>query len=87
MSAQLPPSVPELIVVKLGHPHHKPDLVTEPEWNINSTSMEGVVRRLLEPSVDRAEEREYQRCTISTLVNGVNSDVVIQLDMLTPSLC
>lgn len=84
MSAQPPPSVLKSVKnPKPGHPHRKPDLTTEPERDIDPTSTEGVVRRLLEPSVDRAEEKEYERCAIPTLCNGVNSDAVIQLDMST----
>ncbi len=59
MSAQPPPSVLKSVKhPKPGHSHRKPDLTTESERVIDhtSTSTEGMVRRLLEPSVDRAEE-------------------------------
>ena len=84
MSAQPPPSVLKSVKnPKPGHSHRKPDLATEPERDIDPTSTEGVVRRLLEPSVDRAEEKEYERYAISTLCDGVNSEAVTQLDMST----
>ena len=67
---------------ELGHSQRKLDLTTEPARDIDPTSTKGMVRRLLEPSVDRAEE-EYERCAFPTLCNGVNSDDVIQLDMST----
>src|SRR5258706_14553079 len=35
-----------------------------------------MVRRLLEPSVDRAEEREFELCAFPTLCNSANSDAV-----------
>lgn len=75
MFAQLPTRI--LISVKHskpGHSHRKPDLTTEPER---------MVRRLLEPSVDQAEKKEYERCAFPSLCGGVNSDAVIQVDMLT----
>src|SRR5258706_4370844 len=59
-----------------GHPHRKPDMTTEPERDIDRTSTEGMVRRLLEPSVDRAEEKEYKRCAFHALCNGANSGAV-----------
>ena len=84
MSAQPPPSVLKSVKnTKPGHSHRKPDLTTEPERDIDPTSTEGMVRRLLEPSVDRAEEKEYERCAFLTLCNGMNSDSVIQSDMST----
>ena len=84
MSAQPPPSVLKSVKnTKPGHSNRKPDLTTEPERDIDPTSTEGMVRRLLEPSVDRAEEKEYERCAFPTLCTGVNSDAVVQLDMST----
>ena len=63
MSAQPPPSVLKSIKnSKQGSSYRKPDRATEPERAIDPTSTEGVVRRLLEPSVDREEEKEYERC-------------------------
>src|SRR5258706_15812595 len=77
MSAQPPPSVLKSVKPpKPGHSHRKPDLTTEPERDIDRTSTEGMVRRLLEPSVDRAEEKEYKRCAFHALCNGANSDAV-----------
>ena len=77
MSAQPPPSVLKSVKnTKQGHSHRKPDLTTEPERDIDRTSTEGMVRRLLEPSVDRAEEKEYKRCAFHALCNGANSDAV-----------
>jgi hypothetical protein len=84
MSAQPPPSVLKSVKhQKQGHSHRKPDLTTEPERDIDPTSTEGIVRRLLEPSVDRAEEKEYERCAFSTLCDSAKSDTVNQLDMST----
>ena len=63
MSAQPPPSVLKSIKTPAqGHSYRKPDPTTEPEREINPNSTEGVVRRLLEPSVDHTEEKEYERC-------------------------
>jgi len=67
MSAQPPPSVLKSVKnPKQGHSHRKPDLTTEPERDIDPASTEGMVRRLLDPSVDRDEEKEYERCAIPT---------------------
>ena len=66
---------------KHGHSHRKPNLTTEPPRDIDPTSMEGMVQRLLEPSVDRAVEKEHEQWVFPTLCNGMNSDVVVELDM------
>jgi len=84
MFAQPPPGVLKSVKnMKPDHSYRSPDLTTEPERDIDPTSTEGIVRRLQEPSVDRAEEKEYERCAFPTLCNGVNSDAFIQLDMST----
>ena len=83
MSAQPPPSVLKSVKnTGLGHSQRKLDLTTESERDIDPTSTEGMVRRLLEPSVDRAEE-EYERCDFPTLCNSMNSDAVTQLGIST----
>jgi hypothetical protein len=65
MSAPPPPSVVKSTKhPKQGHAGRRPDLTTEPEQVIDPTSTESIVRRLLEPSVDRAEEKEYERCAL-----------------------
>jgi len=88
MSSQPPPSALKSVKhPKEGHSHRKPNLTTEPERDIDPTSTEGVVRRLLEPSVDRAEEKEYERYGFPTLCSGVNSDAVTQLAMSTSTKC
>jgi len=62
MSAQPPPSLfKSSKLPKSNLSCRKPDLTIEPEREINPTSTEGVVRRLLEPSVDQEEEKEYER--------------------------
>jgi len=69
MTAQPPPSVLKSIKNPTqGHPYRKPDLTTKPEQDIDPNSTEGVVRRLLEPSVNRVEEKEYERCVFLHLV-------------------
>ena len=68
MSAQPPPSVLKSIKAPAqGHCYRKPDPTAEPARDIDPTSTEGVVRRLLEPSVDREEEKEYERCVFPLL--------------------
>ncbi len=81
MSAQPSPSV--LKNPKPGHSHRKPDLTTEPERDIDPTSTEGMVRRLLEPSVDRAEVKEYERCAFPLFVTVQILTWTIKLDMST----
>jgi hypothetical protein len=67
MSAQPPPSLLKSSKLpKSNLSYRKPDLAIEPEREINPTSTEGVVRRLLEPSVDQEEEKEYERCAFPT---------------------
>jgi hypothetical protein len=53
MSAQPPPSLLKSSKLpKSASPVRKPDLAIEPEREIDPTNTEGVIRRLLEPSVD-----------------------------------
>src|SRR5258706_4428132 len=88
MFAQPPPGVLKSVKnMKPDHSYRSPDLTTEPERDIDPTSTEGMVRRLQEPSVDRAEEKEYERCAFPTLCNGVNSDASTQLDMWASTKC
>ena len=78
------PSLSDLISVKHpkhGHSHRKPNLTTEPPRDIDPTGTEDMVRRLLEPLVDQAEEKKNERCAFPTLYDGVDFDAVIPLDM------